>query len=147
MQKDLHRYDNLIDNQRPLARKPMDSAKRAAQFAPFAALTGYEDQISESARITDAEIFLDENEREIIDYNLQYLQEHLQEQPVVGITYFVPDSVSHRGSFKAGGEYVTKQGIVKKIDMYERSIIFYDGDKISIDAVTAVNIGDNNVFI
>ena len=140
MQKDQHRYDNLLDNPRPIARTPMDSIKRAAQFAPFAALTGYEDQISETARITDAEVFLDENERDIIDYQLQYLQENLTKQPTVEITYFVPDSEDHKGSTKSGGKHVTKKGVVKKIDLYERCVIFTDADRVPIEAILALNV-------
>lgn len=138
MQKDIHRYDNLIDNKRPAARNPMDETKRAAQFAPFAALTGYEDQVNESARITDAEIYLDENEREIIDYRLQYLQEHITEQPEVEVTYYVADQVLHRKSVKTGGAYLTKKGNIKKIDLYGRNIIFTDGDSVAIDSITGI---------
>jgi len=138
MYKDPHRYDNLIDNPRPLARTPMDSIKRAAQFAPFAALTGYEDQISETSRITDAEIFLDENEKDIIDYRLQLLQGRLLEQPTVEITYFVADRELHRGSQKTGGKYLVKKGIVKKIDAYEMVVIFIDGERIPIDSIVKI---------
>ncbi len=135
MVKGPHRYDNLIDNQRPIPRKPMDAIKRAAQFAPFAALTGYDDQISETARITDKEIYLDEDEKRIIDYRLQYIHEHVNEQPVIEVTYYVSDKELHRDSVKSGGKYLTHTGNVKKIDSYEGCIIFTDKTRIPINAI------------
>lgn len=139
-----HRYDNLIGNRRPLAAQPMDAINRAAQFAPFAALVGYDDQIKETARTTDAEIFLDEAEISILDRQLQYLRSRLSDRPTVEITYFVPDAESHRGSNKNGGAYKTHEGIVKRIDLYERKILFFDTHTIPIDRI--INI-DGEVFI
>ena len=72
----MHRYDNLVDHPRPVPKLPMDRMKRAAQFAPFAALTGFDDKIKETSRLTDREISLDENEWEDLQYQLEYLQEH-----------------------------------------------------------------------
>lgn len=142
MQKDMHRYDNLIHNKRPVTKKPMDAEKRAAQFAPFAALTGFDDRIDETARLTDAEKFLDENEKDKIDLYLQYIQEHLSERLMVEITYYVADKVLHKDSDKTGGQYLTKKGIVKKIDTYEMCVVFEDGERISIEAITGIDCGD-----
>lgn len=139
MNKDLHRYDNLIDNARPAAKNPMDSMKRAAQFAPFAALTGYDDQISETARITADEIYLDESEIAVIDRQLQYINEHLDERKEVEITYYVSDQEMHHGSAKSGGAYISKKGVVKKIDAYEGVIIFTDGDRVAIKSVVQLS--------
>lgn len=144
MTKDPQRYDNLIDNRRPVALKPMDAIKRSAQFAPFAALVGYDEQVKETARTTDAEVNLDDTEISVLDRQLQYLQSRLSERPTVEITYFIPDNESHKGSKKDGGAYKTHEGIVKKIDLYERKIIFFDTRTIPIDRIIDI---DGEVFI
>lgn len=137
--KDPHRYDNLIDHVRPRALKPMPAMNRAAQFSAFAALTGYDDQVKETARLTDREVELAEGEISILDRQLQYLQDHLSEKPVVEITYFVPDAERHKGSKKDGGSYETHEGIIKRIDLYERKVIFYDTAKIQIDRIMDID--------
>ena len=107
---------------------------RAAQFAPFAALTGYEDEVAETARLTDMELELDETRKAEIDEQLQYLQQHIDERPDVEITHFVPDER------KAGGAYVTTTGKVKRLDPYTRQVILKSGKKIEIDRIYAIQI-------
>lgn len=102
---------------------------RAAQFSPFAALTGYEATVQETARLTDRRIELDEGEKAAIDRRLTLVQERLPEPTEVTITYFVPDKK------KAGGAYISVTGTVKKIDDYERMMILNDGTIIQIDDI------------
>lgn len=144
MYRDPHRYDNLIHNRRPVCSNPMESIKRAAQFAPFAALTGYDDQIAEAARITDARMILDEDEMARIDNKLQYIREHAEDKPEIEVSYFVEDAATHRGSDKDGGQYVTKRGTVRKLDEYERVIFFMDGERVYIDNIVMMRIRKEN---
>ncbi|MCI2047525.1 MAG: YolD-like family protein [Faecalibacterium sp.] len=111
---------------------------RAAQFSPFAALTGYDAAVQETARLTDRRIELDEGEKAAIDQRLTLVQERLPEPTEVTITYFVPDKK------KAGGAYVSVTGTVKKIDDYERAVVLYDGTSVRIDDILHV---DGEAFI
>ncbi len=98
----------------------MSLQNRAAQFSPFAALTGYDDALRETARLTDRFIELDEDRKQEIDRQLYYIHEHLAQKLPVKITYFVPDSK------KEGGSYVTLEGHVQKIDEILREIRMND---------------------
>lgn len=102
---------------------------RAARFAPFAAITGYEEMVLEEARVTEEWVDLTESALERLNKRLIILQEHLSEQPEITITYFEPDQR------KSGGAYVTHTGVLKKIDLYEHLLIMMDGKKIRIDSV------------
>ena len=140
MLKDPHRYDSLIYNQRPIASKPMDKIKRAAQFAPFAALTGYDAEIEEASRLTEKEVYLDENEIDIIENKLQYIKNHINEDVSIEVTYYVSDKTLHKNSNKAGGEYLVIEGIAKKIDTYEKCIVFMNGDRVKLNSIINVEI-------
>ena len=124
-------YDDILDLPHPTSKKHprMSMAARAAQFAPFAALTGYGDAIKETARITDQQLELDENEKALLNEKLQLLRQHLPGKPKITITYFVPDTK------KAGGSYQTITGFVKKLQEYEHRLIMTDGTIIPIDAI------------
>ena len=121
-------YDDIINLPyvKSKTRPHMSNYDRAAQFSPFAALTGYDAAIAETGRLTDQNVELDEQSRAILDDKLLKLQEVLHEQPQVTVTYFVPDAR------KSGGEYVTKQGSLKRIDPYAQMLVFIDGIKIAI---------------
>ena len=133
---DEHRYDDIINlpHHTSKTRPRMLQLNRAAQFAPFAALTGYGDAIAEAARLTDSKIELSEAEQEVISENLSILQANLSSRPTVTITYFKPDAK------KIGGEYVSITGIIKKILNYEQMIIMEDGTVILFDAILEINI-------
>ena len=121
-------YDDIIDLPRPKsAHEPMPMSDRAAQFSPFAALTGYGDAIDETARLTDARIELSEEERAELDYKQQYLA--TLDSPTVPVTYFVPDER------KTGGAYVTHTGVLKRVDEVERMVVFKDGLRVPLDEV------------
>ena len=114
-------------------RPQMPMSDRAAQFAPFAALTGYDAAIKETGRLTDEKIELDVEALSALDMKYQLLMEALDEAPEVTITYFQPDER------KAGGKYVSAVGTVKKIDDFERRITMRDGTRIPMDDVLSID--------
>lgn len=132
--KSTHQYDDIIHLPHHVSKihPPMPIQDRAAQFAPFAALTGHHDAVKETARLTEERIELDENCKAVLDGKLQNIQEQSDRNSVVSITYFEPDRK------KAGGAYVTLTGCVKKIDEYERAVILTDGTQIPIDEIIEI---------
>ena len=121
-------YDDIIDLPRPKSKhEPMPMSDRAAQFSPFAALTGYGDAIDETARLTDHRIELSEEERTELDYKQQYLS--TLDSPTVTVTYFVRDER------KSGGAYVTHTGVLKRVDEVESMVVFKDGLRVPLDEV------------
>lgn len=123
--EDIIHLPHHVSSKRP--RMPMSD--RAAQFSPFAALTGYDDAIRETGRLTEQKVHLDEEALATLDEKFHVLQEHLDEGPEIQFTYFKPDER------KAGGTYITVLGIVKKIQEYERQLILEDGNVIPIDDI------------
>lgn len=125
------KYDDIINLPHHISKKhpQMTLEARAAQFAPFAALTGYDDAVKETARLTNERIDLDEEAKMMLDAKLQVIREQLSEKPLVTITYFVPDAK------KDGGKYVTTNGSVKKIDDYKHLIILDNSVEIPIDEI------------
>ena len=115
---------------------PMSIEDRAAQFSPFAAVVGYDDAVEETARFTDSMIELSEDEVALLNGALAKLRESIDEKPQIKVTYFVPDAK------KDGGEYVSKTGIVKRIDEYENVLIFTDGDKVAVSSIIKVEFVD-----
>lgn len=113
-------------------RSRMSAVDRAAQFSPFAALTGYDAAVKETARLTEQRIELDEYEKAALNGRFQMLEKHLEESPEVTITYFQPDEK------KEGGVYRSVTGRVRKIDRYERQVIMADELKISIDEIAEI---------
>ena len=116
-----------------LRRPQMSMGDRAAQFAPFAALTGHEDAVKETARLTDCKIELDENEIQLLDQKLHYIEAQ-EVQPVIEITYFLPDQR------KNGGKYIEVQGRIKRIDRYNHSLRMEDGREIPITDILKIDI-------
>lgn len=126
-----NKYDKIINLPHHVSstRPHMSMIDRAAQFSPFAALTGYDAAVKETARLTEQKIELDEYEKAALDQRILLLQEHLKELPEVTITHFVPDE------HKDGGKYVSITEAVKKIDTYEKQIVLVDKSKIPIGQV------------
>ena len=124
-------YDDIINLPHPISKtRPQMSLKdRAAQFSPFAALTGYDAAIKETGRLTDEKIELDEEALSNLNMKFQILFEKLDEQPDIAITYFKPDET------KSGGAYLTTTDKIKKVDEYERMITTTNGTKIPMDDV------------
>ena len=127
-------YDDIINLPHHVSTKrpQMSMLDRAAQFAPFAALTGYDAAIKETGRLTDERIEMDEESLNMLNMKFQLLVDALDENQEVSFTYFKPDET------KAGGAYVTAIGSVKKVDDYERLITMYDGTKIPMDDVYSI---------
>ena len=130
------KYDDIIDLPRKVSdsRPRMSDRDRAAQFSPFAALTGYGDAVEETARLTGDRLELDECEMERINRKLLELKERIGECPKISVTYFLPDEK------KKGGKYITCSENLKRIDEYERCLLFTDGRKIYIDTVIDIEI-------
>ena len=128
---DIYRYDDIINlpHHVSVSHTHMAALNRAAQFSPFAALTGYDSAIKETARLTDRKIELDETAKIALDEKLRIIQEQLDSQTEISLTYFQPDEK------KVGGVYVTISGIVKKIDYYDRAIVMQDGTSIAIEDI------------
>lgn len=124
-------YDDIIDLPHPVSKKhpAMKIYDRAAQFSPFAALTGYEAAIRETARFTGRRIELDEDEKAALDRKLHMTAERAGEYMEVSVTCFEPDKT------KEGGSYKTVCGCIKKIDDYRREIVLMDGRRISMDDI------------
>ena len=134
------KYDEILNLPHHVSqthpRMPMQD--RAAQFAPFAALTGYDDVIREARRVTDERIELDEGALDSLSMKMRWLSEHLAESPQVTITYFRPDER------KSGGEYLTVSGVVRKIDVDERVVWLGDGTKLRMGDVVAIGDGGSD---
>ncbi len=131
---DEHKYDDIINLPHHVSKKhpQMSLLNRAAQFSPFAALTGHEDATQEAARLTDSFIQLGEDKKEQLDEQLQLIWENLGQKPECEIVYFQPDSK------KTGGTYVTARGRIKKIDEYSHQIIFTDGTALPIKHIFSI---------
>ena len=130
----MENYDDIINLPHHVSstRPQMSMLDRAAQFSPFAALTGYDAAIKETGRLTDEKIELDEDTKAALDMKQAYLIEMIDEQPEITIIYFLPDAR------KAGGAYVTVTGNLKRFDEYERLLILTNGKKIPMDDIADI---------
>ena len=133
--QDNHRYDDIINLPNPTSKKHprMSLYDRAAQFSPFAALTGHEAAIKETARQTDEKLMLSDEVIAELNEKLNLIAETIGTQQRVRITYFVPDNK------KAGGAYITCSGCVKKFDAYEHTVIMEDKTVIPIKQISDID--------
>lgn len=130
-------YDDIINLDRPISKHPhLGIDSRASQFAPFAALVGYDEQVKETARLTDKKIEIDDGLREILNNKLNYINDHIKENIEITITYFAKDSS------KDGGKYITKTDVVKRIDSVNETIKFTDNEVVYMKDV--INITGSN---
>lgn len=127
----MNNYEDIINLPHHISSKrpQMSKEQRASQFAPFSALTGYEDAIKETARLTNRKIDVDDGLREILNNKLNIIEENIKNKPEVSITYFIPDKK------KDGGEYTTISGIVRRIDEVNNLIIMEDKSKIDMNDI------------
>ncbi len=141
--KSTGKYEDIINLPHHISKKhpQMTMESRAAQFAPFAALVGYEDAVEETARLTTKRIELNEEEKNILDMKLQMLKEqmHVQIYPEISIMYFVPDLK------KEGGKYIKISGTIKKIDEYKQLLILDDKTQIPISEIISI-VGDSLII-
>lgn len=128
-------YADIIDlpHHEPKTRMRMPRSNWAASFSPFAALAGYDDAAKETARLTDTQIEIGEDAKTALNERLRIAMEQMENYPVVTVTYFVADSR------KGGGAYVKHIGVIKKIDEYERKVIFRDRTVIPIDSIYEID--------
>lgn len=133
------RYDDIIHLPHHVSktRPQMSMMDRAAQFSPFAALTGYDAAIKETGRLTDEKIELGEETKAVLDRKQRYLSDMISVQPEITVTYFLPDER------KSGGTYFSVTGKLKRIDEYERMMILTDGKKIPLDDIMDI---ESNLF-
>ncbi|HHU60375.1 MAG: hypothetical protein QM401_07885 [Bacillota bacterium] len=133
---DSGKYDDIINlpNHRSKTRPHMSRHDRAAQFSPFAALSGHEAAVKEEARITHEKVQLTEEEKARLNTEILLIAEHLQESPIVTVTYFAPDGQ------KSGGSYLTKTAKVKKIDKYKQLIIMENEIFIPINDIISIEL-------
>lgn len=131
-------YSDIINMPHHVSRNHprMTMMARAAQFAPFAALTGYDAVISETARLTDKQVELEEYDNDRLNRKLTELMEDDGTQPEITISFFRPDS------HKSGGSYISIAGRVKKIDTYERAIYMEDGTVIPLGNIVDITSDD-----
>ena len=129
-------YDDIIDLPRPVSRKhpPMPMMKRAAQFLPFAAQTGFEGEIAETVRLTEAVPELGEDALLDLDQQLTRLRQRLSEQPEITVTCFIPDEK------KTGGHFETLTGRARRLDEPNRLLILTDGTRIDLDSIVELVI-------
>ena len=128
------KYDDIIDLPHHVSEThpPMSRADRAAQFSPFAALTGYDAAVRETARVTERRIELDEGVKAELNARLNCILEHLSEHPQVSLTYFVPDEK------KSGGAYRTVTGAVRKLDSVAKTLTLTDGTVVPMEEMVHV---------
>ena len=127
-----HKYDDIINLPHHVSKKhpQMSLHDRAAQFSPFAALTGHKAAINETARLTDEKQILSEDVIAKLNEQLNLIKENIGTNQTVKITYFVPDDK------KSGGAYISNTGVVKKIDEYNRTVIMTDKTVIPIEQIS-----------
>ena len=137
-------YADIFDlpHHQSTSRKHMSLYDRAAQFAPFAALTGYDDMIAEEARLTDSEIELSDGEITIINDTITELSAMLDNgaHPTVTVTYFKPDD------YKKGGSYESMTAVLKKIDPIDKKLIFYGSDNIEDKRIPTIDIAIDKII-
>ena len=131
---DEHKYDDIINLEHHVSTKHsrMSLENRSAQFAPFSALTGYEEAVKEEARVTESRIDIDEEAKIEVNEKLNYIMKHLDKNIIVSVTYFEKDKK------KQGGSYKTIKGIIKKIDDTRKTIKMQTGEIIKIEELKKI---------
>lgn len=131
----MNEYNDIINLPHYVSKKhpQMSKEARSAQFAPFAALSGYEDAIKETAKLTDNKIELSDEMINIINDKLLFIEKNIQDKPLITITYFVPDKR------KNGGEYISVTNSIKQIDLINNIIILTNKKKICINDIIGIS--------
>ena len=137
-QKSGNPYEDMLELPHPVSKThpQMPRRDRAAQFAPFAALTGYEEAVREATRLTEEKMILDEDSKEQLDWKLRRLQEKVKEKPAITVTYFLKDEK------KKGGKYATVTGVLKKIDSYTHQFVLENGEEIPLEDIVSLNLDE-----
>lgn len=133
-------YDDIIDLPHYVSKKrpQMSRRDRAAQFSPFAALTGYEDAVEETARLTDSRLVLTDEQAARLDTAMNIILENIGDSPEISVKFFVKDKL------KCDGKYETHRGNIRTFNEYERKLIFQDGAEIPLNDIYDIKIKDIN---
>lgn len=133
--KTSHKYDDIINHDYQGSNRPdkMSRQMRAAQFSPFAALTGHHDAVEEKARQVESKIILGKDQRRLLDQKIKILESIVDQEPSVDVTYFIKDKK------KPGGKYLRQLLKIKKINSIDRTIECQDGKRIQIDAILSLD--------
>ena len=142
MNEDIQRYDDIIHlpHLEPSTHPRMTMENRAAQFSPFAALTGYDEATREEARLTDEKKELSDDMIEMLDARLAVLEQHLKEHPSITVTYF------HQDEKKSGGRYITVSGNLKNLDGVKHTLHMTDNTKIPIEDIRLIECDLFRIF-
>lgn len=129
-------YDDIIDLPHYVSKKrpQMSRRDRAAQFSPFAALTGYEDAVEETARLTDSRLVLTDEQAARLDAAMNIILENIGDSPEISVKFFVKDKL------KSGGKYETHRGKIRTFNEYEKKLIFRDGAEIPLNDIYDIKI-------
>lgn len=135
---DIHKYDSIINKKyiKSNERKNMTIEQRSLQFAPFSALSGYDDEVRETERLTEKKIILSEEKQETLNRKLIEIDENIDDLINITVTYFTKDLK------KEGGKYKEKTAKVKKVDKLQKKIIFMDNEKIDIEDIVEIEINN-----
>lgn len=130
----MNKYDDIIDLPHHVSktRKPMSLYNRAAQFAPFAALTGYDDAIEETARLTETKVELSDELKNDLNQKINFIKNNIKVHPEITIKYFVLDNK------KSGGIYKSLTSIIKKVDDFNKCLIFADNTNVYFDDIISI---------
>lgn len=130
----MNKYDDIIDLPHHVSktRKPMSLYNRAAQFAPFAALTGYDDAIEETARLTETKVELSDELKNDLNQKINFIKNNIKVHPEIIIKYFVRDNK------KSGGTYKSLTSIIKKVDDFNKCLIFADNTNVYFDDIISI---------
>ncbi len=133
----MEKYKDIINlpHYQSKKRPHMSNYDRAAQFSPFAALTGHDEAIRETARLTDKKLELDEMTKTMLNEKFNFIMEHIYDQPEITVTHFIPDAS------KSGGIYMDFTGKVKKYDYLNRILYFTDNTEIKVDDISEIESG------
>ena len=130
------KYDNILNLPHHVSstRPHMSMHDRAAQFSPFAALTGYDDTVRETARLTDERLELTADRINALNQKIDFLKEHAEKRPEITVEYFIPDEK------KSGGKYVTLLGKFRRIDEYNHNMVFTSGEEIPLNDIFNIEL-------
>ncbi len=130
-----HSYDDIINMPHHVSSVHMQMPRRdrAAQFASFAALTGYDDEIKETARLTDSKPELDDDAKSDLNSKHKLIREHIGLRPALTVTFFIPDEK------KSGGSLFTMSASIKSINEYDRTLIFENGVSVHMDDIVSID--------
>lgn len=130
----MNKYDDIINLPHHVSktRNPMSLYNRAAQFAPFAALTGYDDAIEETARLTETKVELSDELKNDLNQKINFIKNNIKVHPEITIKYFVRDNK------KSGGIYKSLTSIIKKVDDFNKCLIFADNTNVYFDDIISI---------